>query len=205
MNGGIECLLALGFQDSEDMESFTLIPSASAWNVLTKGKEQLLNLKRSLETNQPASGQMPNMFGGSPGGMPDMSNVLQAALQNPAMLQGMMANPMVQQMMQSNPMMAAQAQMMMQNPQMLSNALNMMQQNPQMMQQMMSGMDSGGSGMNGMNLQAMGQLFGSMNNSGQGEIGAQTGGSTGNTGRSNTADTEAEELAAAIARSLREQ
>ena len=69
----------------------------------------------------------------------------------------------------------------------------------------MSGMDSGGSGMNGMNLQAMGQLFGSMNNSGQGEIGAQTGGSTGNTGRSNTADTEAEELAAAIARSLREQ
>ncbi len=110
MNGGIECLLALGFQDSEDMESFTLIPSASAWNVLTKGKEQLLNLKRSLETNQPASGQMPNMFGGSPGGMPDMSNVLQAALQNPAMLQGMMANPMVQQMMQSNPMMAAQAQ-----------------------------------------------------------------------------------------------
>ena len=50
------------------------------------------------------------MFGGSPGGMPDMSNVLQAALQNPAMLQGMMANPMVQQMMQSNPMMAAQAQ-----------------------------------------------------------------------------------------------
>ena len=95
--------------------------------------------------------------------------------------------------------------MMMQNPQMLSNALNMMQQNPQMMQQMMSGMDSGGSGMNGMNLQAMGQLFGSMNNSNQGGTSTQTGGSTANTGRSNTADTEAEELAAAIARSLREQ
>jgi len=206
VNGGIECLLALGFQDSEDMESFTLVPSASAWNVLTKGKEQLLNLKRSLETNQPPTGQMPNMFGGSPGGMPDMSNVLQAALQNPAMLQGMMANPMVQQMMQSNPMMAAQAQTMMQNPQMLSNALNMMQQNPQMMQQMMSGMTGGGSGMGGMDLQAMGQLFGSMNNSSQGGSSTQTGGSTGNTGRSNTTtDTEAEELAAAIARSLREQ
>ena len=72
--------------------------------------------------------------------------------------------------------------MMMQNPQMLSNALNMMQQNPQMMQQMMSGTNSGGSGMNGMNLQAMGQLFGSTNNSNQGETSTQTGGSTANAG-----------------------
>ncbi len=110
VNGGIECLLALGFQDSEDRESFTIIPSANAWNVLTQGKEQLLKLKNNLENPPQATTPAPNIFGGSQSGIPNMENVLQAAMQNPAMLQGMMSNPMVQQMMQSNPMMAQQAQ-----------------------------------------------------------------------------------------------
>ena len=110
VNGGIECLLALGFQDSEDGESFRIVPSASAWNVLTQGKEQLLKLKNNLENPPSSTTPSPNFFGGAQSGMPDMGNVLQAAMQNPAMLQGMMSNPMVQQMMQSNPMMAQQAQ-----------------------------------------------------------------------------------------------
>merc|ERR1711871_329132 len=165
VNGGIECLIALGFQDSEDRESFTIIPSASAWNVLTQGKEQLLKLKKDLENPPQATTPMPNIFGGSQSGMPNMGNVLQAVMQNPAMLQGMMSNPMVQQMMQSNPMMAQQAQMMMQNPEMLSNALNMMNNNPQMMQQMMSQMGGAGSpgGMPGMDMNAMGQMLGGIN------------------------------------------
>ena len=77
-----------------------------------------------------------------------------------------------------------------------------------MMQQMMQQMNGTGGlpGTGGMDMNAMGQILGGMNFNNQQQTVQQPNGNGGNNTSSNlTTTTEAEELAAAIARSLREQ
>jgi|EP00505_MAST-04D_sp_SCG-Rhode-Island_P000575 hypothetical protein len=200
--GGMTAMLALGFTDAPDGNSFVLVPSARAWEVLTQGKEELSRLKTELlaPSQPPAGFAGGNIFGGNTGGMPDMSSVMQMAMQNPAMMQQAMQNPMVQQMIGSNPMMAAQMQQMMSNPAMMQQAMQMMQQNPAMMQQAQQMMGSlGGMGAGGVNPMA------GMMGSGLGGFGAATPPPTNNGSNATASETEAEELARAIARSFREQ
>lgn len=142
---GMDCVKALGFEERIEEGYLVLVPSAEKWIQLEGAKTTIAQVKASAAT--PSPGFNAGNTAASPSALGGMSpEYLQSLMQNPMMQQMAQGNPMMQQMLQ-NPAMIQQAmRMMQQNPALIQQVMQNMQ-NPNgmaQMQQMMSGMGMGG-------------------------------------------------------------
>ncbi|OQR92640.1 ubiquitin family protein [Achlya hypogyna] len=122
---GLACVHAMGFAPGVEEGHLVLVPTAANW-------EQLVAAKRLLDqASTPASAFTP---AAAPGFQPTAgsSDPLSDMLRNPMLASMLQSDPRIQQMAQSNPLL----QQALENPAILQQALGAVQSNPMMRQQM---------------------------------------------------------------------
>ncbi|KAG9411885.1 hypothetical protein AC1031_017521 [Aphanomyces cochlioides] len=130
---GMACVRAMGFAPGVEDGHLVLVPNASNWEHLLASKRTLDQFNATAAAPAfPFPSAAPAPSSGFPTGGGMSPGMLSSMLQNPMFMQMMQSDPRIQQMAAGNPML----QQALQSPAMLQQSLQMMQNNPYMRQQL---------------------------------------------------------------------